>query len=203
MNGKDGHMPLGDLHGTSVDFRDRDGNAVGFEFVRVGTMREFETVKAAHKERGRILDNIAAQRDGLQAKLDAANEEYRKLHALFAAEDAERDNLQREVARLTELAYVQGGREGLTEREHREAIVQDFQKISREKNELRAELDNLMSVKASLEETNTALEVRDKELREATEQRDASNATLTELKEQLLVEGNRFKTILDVMAERL
>ena len=66
-------------------------------------------------------------------------------------------------------------------------IVRDFQKISREKNELRAELakftaisdeqmtemraelSDLMTVKASLEETNTALEVKEKELCEATE----------------------------------
>jgi len=101
-----------------------------------------------------------------------------------------------------------------------------------------AEIEDLLSVKAQLEETSTALEVSQKELCEAREaladatkaneghrdaysvlqdtharcetslitsdrQRDASRQALADLKAELLTEGDRFKTILDTIAEKI
>jgi chromosome segregation ATPase len=100
-------MGTGDMHGGTVEFRDRQGNPVNFEMVRVGTTKELETVKAALATANGQINTL---RD---AKTDLENTGAKRDKALADA---------------------------------------------------RAELEDLMSVKASLEETSTALEVRDKEL---------------------------------------
>ena len=78
--------------------------------------------------------------------------------------------LQSEVARLTDLAYVQGARPGLTEREHRQGIIKDFQKLSQQKNALQARVAELEPL---LENEKVAARAASKAMSEAQEREDA------------------------------
>lgn len=157
-------MPHADLHGSTIAIETGDGGKTTFELGRLGTAAEFETVKAALETAkqdiagmdAEIVRMVEKERATTQrlSNADAAYKEAKEANTEGSKQLAE---LRAEVARLTELAYVQGAREGLTEREHREGIVRDFQKISREKNDLRSELENLRSDKESLEEADAEL----------------------------------------------
>ena len=53
--GEENTMPTADLHGSTIQIDTGKGEKTTFELVRVGTLKEFETVKgaleASHKRR--------------------------------------------------------------------------------------------------------------------------------------------------------
>lgn len=188
-------MPTADLHGSTIQIETGKGEKTTFELVRVGTLKEFETVKGALATSRAAEQSLDGLNEDLKGKVAHANE------LLEAAEAAYKEACDRHAATIDSKTQIQ-------------SVLAAA----------RAELENLMTVKASLEEATTALEVKDKELTEAREanylvnehwreekvisaqlrkERDASNSVLAELKAELLAEGDRFKTILDVMAEKI
>ncbi|MDK1020190.1 MAG: hypothetical protein QGD90_00950 [Candidatus Hydrogenedentes bacterium] len=209
-------MPTADMHGGTVEFKDRDGRPVGFELVRIGTLKEFETVKAA-------LENAQDDAKPCQVSLVTAKHKNVELaRELVTADDSYRDLKER----FNELAKDHIARGGDLE-SARSELDQEQERRKDGDHDLemaRAEIEDLMTVKASLEETNTALEVSQKELCEsraefaaserahlatgkecgnACNEREKSNAMLAAIKAELLTEGNRFKTILDALAEKI
>lgn len=166
-----------DLHGSTIAIETGKGEKTTFELVRLGTVKEFETVKDAlgecrHKEDSfgvRIRDleaNLAASTE----KLAAADEAYRAEKENGTALAVERGKQDSELAlAIASLETARGQRAQMSElldvtRESLEASLTDA----------RAELDNLMSAKSSLEETNTALEVSEMKLCASQEAFDAA-----------------------------
>ena len=276
MNEGDQDMGTADLHGSTIKIETGKGEKTTFELVRVGTVKEFETVKEALDNarddaelRQVSLETAKAKSAGLTAKLDAAITTYHaakddvtELSAKVADANG-RWNTQMETnARLTrELAEAET-RVGTLAEDHaaalanletanekivsthewgaaavaREQALKDrlaaaqsehehtgnalaaektaHEATGRELGNARAELEDLLSVKASLEESTTALEVRDKELCELREERDGtvkrlvnerieSNSALIAFRDEVLAESDRSRTILDTIAEGL
>ena len=197
MSEGDQDMGTGDMHGGSLEFKDREGNPVNFEVVRLGTTKELATVKAA-------LANMTTQRDGVRetnlvlhqkvddtsVKLEAADSGYRdeketsadlntkllEAQAELTRSDAARAQLRDANAGLSDekqglCTELEAANEKIVStHEWGAAAVRREQALKDDLAAARAELENLMTVKASLEESTTALEVKSKELCESREE---------------------------------
>lgn len=251
-------MVMATLHGTTIEIKMPDDHRETFELARVGTLKEFETVKTALEEKARALQLSIGNNDSLRAQVKDAlakaeesskayvaekearedsNEERGRLHGLLESEKETsavlNGKLNADRARLTELQ----AEFATTERVYREtreevaglatalASVRAARQAAIDANaSLTSELDNLMHAKSSLEETNTALEVSQKELCEcraslgaeerahmatgkecgkACYEREKSNATLADLKAELLKHAGCMSDVLDAMHEKL
>ena len=142
-------------------------------------------------------------------------------------------NLQTQRAATSEVASeLANAKESLEQKNGAlDQRTADVDSLITQRDVARAELENLLTVKASLEETSIALEVSQKELCEAREaladatkanqgyidehvavtselgtargELNTSRKALADLKAELLTEGDRFKTILDTIAEKI
>ena len=182
-------MPTADMHGGEVSFKDREGNEVGFEMVRIGTSKEFDTVKLALAEAKKNHEAVAqnykdclASKDGLREKLATADAAYtaekEKVKQLGEQLADRRDELTAAQdasaalgGQLSDANEERGRLNGLLEsaRTGHEAAKAARQAALDANASLTSELEDLMTVKASLEETNTALDVSEKELCESRE----------------------------------
>ena len=141
-----------DLHGSTIRIDTGNGEKTTFELVRVGTLKEHKVVKAALEtsrddvELGRVSLITAKQKlASMTEKRDAAEAAY---------------STEKEVsAELTKA--IQGLAEGI--QRQKDTIFT----MTRELESANAELSGLMTVKASLEETNTALETSERHLCES------------------------------------
>ena len=245
--------PVGtaDLHGSTIAIETGKGEKTTFELVRLGTLKEFETVKdALVKAQDDLalakasLDTSKGQRAQMSEQLAAANEAYKAEKEARADSEDERGRLNGllESVRAARQAAIdanasltseldkaqvelQDACQELGHRVHVEnALRQAEATLSTRAQELNAkdsELEDLMSAKSSLEETNTALEVAQKELCEARAEHadahvvltadlgtarqecDVSRAALSDLKAELLKHAGCMSDVLDAMHEKL
>ncbi len=202
-----------DLHGSTIAIETGKGEKTTFELVRLGTLKEFETVKQALEEKARALalsiSNNDSLRDQVAKALERAeesskayvaekearedsNEERGRLHGLLESEKETSADLNGKLnadrARLTELqAELQDACQELRRRVHVENALRQAEATlvtrAQELNAKDSELEDLMSTKSSLEETNTALEVSEKELCEAKAEHERTGNALSTEKE--------------------
>ena len=223
-------MGTADLHGSTIQIETGKGEKTTFELVRVGTLKEFETVKAALATSRAAEQSLDDLRSDLAARLvksgetrvaaeaaykaekenstalavergkqdielttarddlESAHEEYRALHALFAAKDAEREsansaNAEFQVVnhRMTaELDAAHKACDNVNEQLREEKVISaqlqtDHDNIIDTSGELLTGLREELAARKTrcdheLEGRNTALQVSQKELCESREE---------------------------------
>lgn len=251
-------MVMATLHGTTLTIRMPDGHEETFEVARLGTLKEFETVKAALASESVVRVKAVEANAGLLAQINDAGAKLADAYEAYKAEKETSADLNGKLnddrARMTGLAtalasaradsakiaesyddvkerfeelakdHVARGNELDSARNGHEAAKAARQAALDANATLTAELENLMSAKSSLEETDTALEVSEKELCEAKAERDAalvafrkldecrvnslmeqdaSKQALADLKAELLKHAGCMSDVLDAMHEKL
>lgn len=181
-------MPTGDLHGSTIQIETGKGEKTTFELVRIGTVKEFETVKAALATSKAAAESLDGLNSDLQVKLAHKEEVRFASEAAYTAEKEAREDSNEERGRLHGLLESEKelGETLLAERDKaRTALANTSSQLASEKTaheatgrdlgSARAELKDLMTVKEALEQTQTTLDVRDKEL---CEERESHTVTM-------------------------
>lgn len=198
-------MPHATMHGTQMTITEDDGNKTTYELVRVGTLKEHETVRAALETETGVRKSAQALHSEFQAKLTAQAEKLATADAAYLAEKETSEGLRLGLAgaeaafRASESGYA----DLTTELEAARESVQSSLAVIKDKD---AEIEALMTTKASLEETNTALEVSQKELceaREMIENLEAAFEAEESVSAQLTVERDRYGSERDVSRQAL
>lgn len=248
-------MPHADLHGSKIAIDTGDGHKETFELVRVGTVKEFETVKAALANRDEDLKAAGRENGASLDKWQTASQKLVTTERAYKAEKeknaegskqlsvikAESDELREERTELlshikTRDATVNELRDTLAEeQEVRAKAIEDYATMDRAYRVLRedfnkrdlecqaledsnaklcqrvadaqAELEDLVPVKAQLEETNTALEVSQKNFAASEEAVAALKMELLGLDGQICeaagsTAGDRNEMLAEVVTER-